>query len=122
MATAETAAAETTAPETRTAPGSLTSQVVDHLQVQAWLAKAEVENPSLHRSPLYEEVGTLAQLRDQMRVQAHLGKMEARERLEHAEARWAELQQKVAAGTDPMSSAVRSLVQEIREAYDGMVH
>lgn len=88
-------------------------QLRDDLQLQAWLARAERRNPSLH-----QRVAPLAQARDQLRLQLHLGKMEATDAWHVAEERWAHLRQ----GLDRALDAERppdlhAALEEIRAAY-----
>lgn len=73
---------------------------------------------------LQEEVQTLKTLRDELRVQLHLAKSEAKERFEGAEKSWQDLEGKMkligreskdAAGE--VGEAARLLLDEIREAY-----
>ncbi len=90
----------------------LASQIRDELEVQAWLARAELRNPSLH-----DEVSALAQLRDGFRVQLHLGKLEAREEFQAAEARWIELKSRVAMAGEPVVEDLNALIRDIRAGY-----
>jgi len=87
-------------------------QLRDELELQAWLAKAEFRNPSLH-----QEAHGLAQMRDELRLQLHLGKMEAREEFHALEDRWTDLKQRVNAAKDPVVEDVRQLLHDIREGY-----
>jgi hypothetical protein len=72
----------------------------------------------------HEEVEQLKTLRDELRVQSELGKMEVREVFTHAEKRWDELEGKLQAirkqTEEPLhevGEAARALVHEIGEAY-----
>lgn len=71
-----------------------------------------------------EELEGLRRLRDELRVQAHLGKAEARERWEHLEKRWEHLEGRLATlrreSREPLhdiGEAARNLLDEIREGY-----
>ena len=59
-------------------------RTVDELRLQAWLAKAEWKNPSLR-----DDVSSLAQLRDELKVQTALGKKEMKREWARLERRWA---------------------------------
>lgn len=72
----------------------------------------------------HEEVEQLKTLRDELRVQAELGKMDAVEAFNHAEKRWEELEGKLTAirkqTEEPLhevGEAAKALVHEIGEAY-----
>jgi len=84
----------------------------DELKLQAWLARAEFRNPSLR-----QEAFGLAQVRDELRVQLHLGKMEARDEFDALEARWLDLKNRVNTATEPVVDDVRALLKDIREGY-----
>lgn len=92
------------------------SKLIDHLKLQAWLAGAEIRNPSVHK-----EVTALAQWRDDLRVQAWLGRAEVRQEWERLEAHWAalkpRLEQKMEAAVDLGSDEANKLLKEIREGY-----
>ena len=92
------------------------SKLIDHLRLQAWLAGAEIRNPSVHK-----EVTALAQWRDDLRVQAWLGRAEVRQEWERLEAHWValkpRLEQKLEAAVDVGSDEAKRLLKEIREGY-----
>ena len=73
---------------------------------------------------LNEELDQLRTVRDELRVQAHLGKLEVRELWEQAEHRWGELETKLESlrreASEPLhdvGEAARDLAQEIGKAY-----
>jgi hypothetical protein len=78
--------------------------------------------PAWKDSPFRDELLALAQVRDELRLQIHLGKLEAVDKLEEAETRWTELQREIRAGTGPMSQGVKTLVDKIQSTYDELVH
>lgn len=92
------------------------SPLVDHLRLQAWLAAAEIKNPSLHK-----EVSTLAQWRDELRVQAWLGRAEAAEEWQRLEARWQalkpRLEHRLESALDANADDVKELLADIRQGY-----
>lgn len=94
-----------------------TDQLRDDLRLQAWLARAELRNPSLHH-----EVNALAQLRDQLMLQVKLGKMEAREEWEKAESRWLKLRGRLEDTAAEAGDEVKGLLADIRAAYDRLRH
>lgn len=70
------------------------------------------------------ELEELRTLRDELRVRAHLGQMDARDRWEQAEKAWGQLESKLALiqreAQEPLhqvGEAARMLVEEIGEAY-----
>ncbi len=73
---------------------------------------------------LHEDVETLKTLRDELKVQVHLGALEAKERFEEAEANWHQLEDKLRSisresgeSLREVGQAARLLVDQIREAY-----
>lgn len=92
-------------------------QLHDDLRLQAWLARAELRNPSLHH-----EVDALAQLRDQLMLQVKLGRMEAREEWEKAEGRWLRLRARLEDTATETTEEIKGLLSDIRAAYDRMHH
>lgn len=76
---------------------------------------------------LKEEMKTLRTLRDELRVQAELGKLELRDGWNELEHRWAELEAKfklIAEGAredaDEIAAAARRLADELRASYDNL--
>ncbi len=88
-------------------------QFKDDLKLQAWLARAELRNPSVHN-----EVSALAQLRDQIGLQVHLGKVEAREEWDKAEARWLRLRGRLEDLAEDTGEEAKGLLSEIRASYE----
>lgn len=73
---------------------------------------------------LHEEVETLKTLRDELKVQVHLGALEAKERFDEAETNWHKLEDKLRSISQEsgeslrdVGQAARLLVDEIHEAY-----
>ncbi len=95
--------------------GQSGSSVADELKLQAWLARAELRNPSVHK-----DVSALAQMRDELRVKLALGKMEAREEWGEIEERWRRVKAKAENTADDAQQEVRSLLDDIRAAYKRM--
>ena len=91
-----------------------TRQMIDDLQLQAWLARAEKRNPSLH-----ERVAPLAQARDDLRLQLHLGKMEATDAWHKAEGRWGHLKQRLERALDDLHAPddFDDALDEIKTVY-----
>ena len=87
--------------------------LLDELRLQAWLASAEARNPSLHA-----HVSSLAQLRDRLKLQVGLGKMEARDRWEELESAWQELRPRLDAAIETASDEVTAALDRIREGYE----
>lgn len=70
------------------------------------------------------EVDSLRGIRDELRLQMHLGRAEAREHFEGLEQRWSHLEAKLRQlrdasreELDDVGAAARMLVDEIREGY-----
>ena len=103
---------------------SALGELVDELQVQAWLARRELQEPSV--GPSHEKARVLARMRDELRVQLHLGTLEATDRFHEIEAHWAKL---VRQDLDPamktlgdgIENAVHDLLEQIRDGYQGLV-
>jgi hypothetical protein len=73
---------------------------------------------------LSEEVDALRTVRDELRVQLHLGQSEAREKWEHLEKQWQHLEARLhrladasRESFDDIEQAGRLLAEEIREGY-----
>lgn len=90
-------------------------QLADDLRLQAWLMQAEQRNPSLH-----EHVKPLAQRRDDLRLQLHLGKMEATDAWHALEDRWQHLRHRldVALRSDSENDLAKEIVAEIKHGYE----
>lgn len=76
------------------------------------------------REKLSEEVDDLRRVRDELRVQLHLGKEEAREHWEALEKRWQHLEARLKLvregsreSAEDIREAARMLVEEIRRGY-----
>jgi hypothetical protein len=93
-------------------------EIGDELRLQAWLAQAELRNPSLAHEGAREEVNMLARLRDELRVQLHLGKLEARDEFGRIEQRWARLKQLANETADQAGETVHDVLRDIRDGYN----
>jgi hypothetical protein len=76
------------------------------------------------RDRVGDEVETLQTIRDELRLQVHLGRAEARERWQRLEKDWEHLEAKMKVlregsqeSLDDIGRAARGLVREIREGY-----
>ena len=94
---------------------SVLQTLTDELQLQSWLAEAELRNPSDH-----DEVSSLAQLRDELRVQLHLGKLEARDEFERIEQMWRDVKNRAARAADDAEDQLQGLLKRIRDGYQGL--
>jgi predicted component of type VI protein secretion system len=101
----------------RNDPVDLLTQLVDELGLQAWLAGAELRNPSLQHPETREEVDALALARDELRLQLHLGRLEARAEFEQLEGRWRQLKQLAARTADDAEEKVHDVLRQIRDGY-----
>jgi hypothetical protein len=91
------------------------SQILDELKLQAWLARAEIENPSV--GEVHGEATVLAQLRDQLRLQAHLGKMELEDSFHENEDHWREFMRHADQRAHDTADKLKGLLGRIRERY-----
>lgn len=91
------------------------AQIVDELKLQAWLARAELENPSV--GEVHGEATVLAQLRDELRLQAHLGKMELEDSFEESEESWREFMRQADRRANDTADKLKGLLGRIRERY-----
>jgi predicted nucleic acid-binding Zn-ribbon protein len=72
-----------------------------------------------------DEVAALTRLRDEVRLQLHLGKAEAKDAFDQLEARWPEVEAKAAAvrdasseGAHDVAEVARNLAHELRSSYE----
>lgn len=93
-------------------------QVADELRLQAWLAKAEVDNPSDHEPAVFERLHVLARARDHLRVQAALGKLEAKDEWEHLEGRWRRLMSLVGHKARDLKEDAHVVMDDIHHGYE----
>ncbi|MEZ4320688.1 MAG: hypothetical protein R3F61_24620 [Myxococcota bacterium] len=105
---------------------STLGELADELRLQAWLARKEFADPSLHDPEVHAEASALARMRDEIRVQLHLGELDARDQFEKVEATWASLMrndiQPAADGLAvDLENAAHDLLREIRDAYHGLL-
>lgn len=92
-------------------------QLVDELKLQAWLARAEFRNPSLKHEHTREEIDALARIRDELRVQLHLGRLEATDEFHALEDRWRKLQHLAARTADDLGEGLHDVLRDIRDGY-----
>ncbi len=85
------------------------------------LEEADSPEEGVSGRPLEREFESLERMRDELRLQVHLGKAEAKERWEELESKYRDAEAKVrAAAAEPIQEVgdvVRSLLDEIREGY-----
>ena len=93
------------------------NRTVDELELQAWLARAEFRNPSLHDPTTRTEVNALASLRDELRVQLALGKLDARDEFEAMEKKWQALKSAADRTTHDVGETLHDLLRDIRDGY-----
>jgi hypothetical protein len=95
----------------------LLQQLGDELKLQAWLAGAELRHPSLQSHSARQEVDALVRLRDEIRVQLALGKLEARDGFEQLEQRWHALKRAAGLTSAELEETLHDLLREIRDGY-----
>jgi hypothetical protein len=98
----------------------LLRQLGDELRLHGWLAVAELRNPSLSGARGREQIDALARVRDELRVQLHLGKLEARDEFERIEGRWRRLMQLAERAVDDAEERIHDVLRDIRDAYRQM--
>ncbi|MCO4745262.1 MAG: hypothetical protein KC912_10780 [Proteobacteria bacterium] len=91
-------------------------RLTDELKLQAWLARAEWNNPSLKHDTARDEVDMLLQARDELRVQLHLGHREANDEWKRLEERWGVVKQ-LSVVADDLGEALDEAIADIREGY-----
>lgn len=96
---------------------SVLRQLSDDLRLQAWLAAAELRNPSANTESGRAEIEVLARARDEIRLQMHLGKLEAKEEFERLEGRWQTLMSLAERAVDDAGERLHDVMKDIREAY-----
>ena len=92
-------------------------QIADELKLQAWLAGAEFRNPSSQHEDTRNEVAALARLRDELRLQIHLGQLDAADEWERLEGRWSQVKVVAAAVAEEVGKEIDGLLRDIRESY-----
>jgi hypothetical protein len=97
--------------------GNPARRAVDDLELQAWLARAEFRNPSLHDPDTQAEVGALARMRDELRLQLALGKLEARDEWDQLEQRWTRVKAVANETAQQVGETVHDLLRDIRDGY-----
>lgn len=95
---------------------TLAAQLADELKLQAWLAKAEFDHPSLR--DVSAEASKLAEVRDELRVQLHLGRMEMGEEWQAAEANWNRFMARANVKTQAAAHELQGMLQGIRDGYE----
>jgi hypothetical protein len=97
--------------------GSALGRAVDELELQAWLARAEFRNPSLRDPAVRGEVDALVRMREELRVQAALGKMEARDEWARLEAGWVRVKSAAERTADEAGESFHDLLDTLRRGY-----
>ncbi|MEQ1503620.1 MAG: hypothetical protein ABMB14_15385 [Myxococcota bacterium] len=92
-------------------------RTVDELELQAWLARAEFTHPSLRDPQTRSEADALARLRDELRLQLHLGKLEAKEEFQGVEERWSALKRIASTAASEAEEKVHDVLAQIRDRY-----
>ena len=72
---------------------------------------------------IQKEIDDLQRLREELRLQLHLGSAELKKRWDRVESRWLELESRMRRAGDKAGDArdaLHSLVQEIRSAYQDL--
>lgn len=101
---------------------SLLNQLKDELRVQAWLASAELRNPSVGSPEGRAEVDMLARLRDELRLKMHLGKLEVQEEFDRLEGRFQRFMSLAERAADDAEERIHDVMKEIRDSYRSILH
>lgn len=89
----------------------------DELKLQAWLAKAELTNPSSKHAQHSESISVLAMLRDELRLQIALGKLEARDEWHEHEGRWRRVMAIASETAHDVGDDLGQVLDDIRRGY-----
>jgi len=92
-------------------------QLKDELGLQAWLAGAELRHPSLAHEDTRNEVDALVRIRDELRLQLHLGKLEAKDEFERIEGQWRKVKAAASKVADDAEEGLQGLLGQIRAGY-----
>lgn len=90
---------------------SVLAELADELRLQAWLARRENEEPSVEVQGVREEASALAAMRDTLRVQLHLGQLDAKDKWAKLENKWKHFMR------DEVAPTAKEALKEIREGY-----
>ncbi|HJN77376.1 MAG TPA: hypothetical protein QGF58_25860 [Myxococcota bacterium] len=101
----------------RDEPARPVDMIADELRLQAWLAKAEVENPSVRKPENFERLSLLALTRDELRLQMHLGKLELRDGWEEHEERWRHLMKWAGDTREDVEDKVEETLEALERGY-----
>lgn len=94
---------------------SVLAELVDELKLQAWLARRETSEPSLAAGGVREEASALAMMRDTLRVQLHLGHLEAKDDWKKLENSWRSFMRE---DVVPIAGKLKhEVLKEIRDGY-----
>ncbi len=93
------------------------AQIADELGLQAWLARAEFRNPSLSDPKVQDQVSALARTRDELRLQMHLGKLEAADEWDRLEGRWRHVKAIANNTAHDLAEGLHDMLTDIRDGY-----
>lgn len=103
--------------------------LVPGLQLGANMNVEKKANPATTKAGIETQLTDLARLRDELKVQVHLGAADAKETWENLETRWSEVESKMkvvreisAESMQEIASATQLLLDEIREGYHRVKH
>ncbi len=89
----------------------------DELKLQAWLAKAELDHPSSKAVEHHQSISVLAMLRDELRLQVALGKLEAHDEWHQHEGRWRKVMSMVGDTAHDVGEDLGAVLDDIRKGY-----
>lgn len=93
------------------------AKIADELELQAWLAAAEFRHPSMSDPEVRGQVSALARTRDELRLQLHLGKLEAQDEWKHLEGRWRDVKAVAGDTAHEVGQGLQELLTDIRDGY-----
>lgn len=102
------------------------TRITDELGLQAHLAQLEASEPSIHEPGVHEEASALATMRDTLRLQIHLGQLDARDEWGKLEDRWRTfIQRDLSPRIDELATETvqftNGMLGEVREAYERLL-
>ena len=92
-------------------------RATDELELHAWLERAEFKHPSLSDPAVRGEATALARMRDELKLQLALGKLEAREEWERLEQRWRSFKHAASLAAHEVKETLHDVLRDIRDGY-----
>jgi hypothetical protein len=98
-------------------PVDVLRQLGDELGLHAWLARAELRHPGLSHDGARQELDALARVRDELRVQLHLGQLDGADEFHRLEGQWQKVKNAASKAADDLEGGLREVLNDIRDGY-----